>query len=740
MIEAAIFGTVVISVGETIESINFRRSNGQYPCDPKVASLTLVEGEKLRILNIKWANGLTVTRYITSVVQHIQSFLEQNTKFVFYRHGSYLGVDTDFERATNVVSHEIGFSHYVLVVGSPHGLAKQLEMDVKIVANMASLDDEALKKLCSSLSQNNNYGQFYTEVAVFTLLVVPTAEDLKKKLSEFILLCCGTSLTIIYSGHGDKDRGSWVLNGDDRFSGSDLQIVLKGVEPQHYPKIYILLNCCYGFAFAEDIGVSKFLTGCLKYMLSSKKIELELRKCLSIQNGNDDDVMSKAIKVAANEPDDNLYGEWFDLNQLLTAQIYNIVKGNGYRGFESEVLNYAASIVPFSAGPLDAVGILPNLCQEISEKYKEILPFCSFVPTRSLSVRDAEPVAQCLSDDPHLIVFPASNGDSTLFHWNGFNMLVDGGLCKDPPCFWETVRHLPDEQCLDVVVVTHYDNDHILGILGLFEDVSNPINIGALYTMHPLHVDRKYTTGKTLYDLANTRSDLVLNDLIANPIKPIVSNNGLRIFMLTPSVNDESRIKAAKEMRQLTAPNKASASLLIECMKDEHGTIRYIYALLTGDAPGNKIITGLGDVIAADKTVEENLIQDGHYNFKYIDMPHHGSNHNDPSEFLHKIKTEVCVVSTNGRYKHPGDKTLEQLEKAFDEQRIQQLLFTYQDFKENRHSVITDKLSPGRNYRFAQNNHRSNGTKCWRFNLAQATLQNNPLECECRTVLNQIPH
>ena len=733
------FGTVVISVPKDVGRI--KRLHGEYPCVPNVATLTHAEGQTLRRLSIKWANGLNGTPYIEEVEQRITEFLEHKTPFLFYRHGSFLGVDNDATRAINVVRHEIGYHHYMLVVGDVHGLDEQLEMDVKIVAHIAGLTDDDLKNLYKS-HKNNDYGWCYTEKGVFTLVMVPKAEKLKDVLSSYIPQCSGTSLTFIYSGHGEKGSGSWVLRGDDRFSGSDLLAVLEAVKPQHYLKIHILLNCCYGFGFANDIKCLDFLIGCLSFKLSNM-IELLQKIVQRFNTNHGDDVISEAIKIASDDmPDyDNLFSGWVKLNHIITSEIYSIVQKIQYKGFVPKSLNYEVAVVPFSAGPLDATGILPKLYSD-KENYNVKLPLLS-APLRLLARKF---VAQRLIDDPHLIVFPASNGDSTLFHWNGFNMLVDGGPQKDPPCFWETVHRLPWDQCLDVVVVTHYDDDHIVGVLGLFEDVSNPIEIGTLYTMHPQDSAARFKSprnGKSLYNLAHERlpRGLILEDLVANPNTPIITKQGLRIFMLTPSAIDKSRRTAANKMR-LTSPNRASASLLIECQISEGGTTRYIYALLTGDTPGRKIIRGLQKVVAAPEnaTLAQHLRQNGYYNFKYIDMPHHGSKHNKPREFLAQIKTEVCVVSTNSRYyNHPDDETLVQLRTALKDRRIQQLLFTYQKMREGNRNLadsFNEIINKENRCRFAQNDPSTNGTRCWRFNLARATNVTNPQECDCGTALN----
>ena len=262
--------------------------------------------------------------------------------------------------------------------------------------------------------------------------------------------------------------------------------------------------------------------------------------------------------------------------------------------------------------------------------------------------------------DPQLIVFPGANGDSTLFRWHNFNMLVDGGRLKKSPCFWETVCRLPKNQKLDIVVVTHYDEDHIAGILRLFEEKDGlPIKVGTLYTVGPL--DKQPTTrspnqGNELWKLARGSSQcervLNLNTKCQVPIfskRASATGDCLYIYMVTPTQNNLKQ--ARQDMRSLTAPNVGSASLLIKCF------IRSIqhhrYALLTGDAPPQAIINGL-DTLKANGIL--NYDKNNHYAFDYVDMPHHGAytsnpDHldNNPRLFLSHIHTKVCVVSTNGK-------------------------------------------------------------------------------------------
>ena len=199
-------------------------------------------------------------------------------------------------------------------------------------------------------------------------------------------------------------------------------------------------------------------------------------------------------------------------------------------------------------------------------------------------------------------------------------MLIDGGYLNPrnrlgmSPCFWETVRRLPTNQKLDIVVVTHYDEDHIAGILRLFEEKGGlPIKVGTLYTVEPFNEEpvntRSKQQGKDLVDMAERAKtsqclEKVLN-LETNCIcskESSVTNDHLWIYMITPT--EENLHEAHQDISSRMSPaNIGSASLLIKCYIGSSG--EYRYALLTGDAPPRAILDGLdelkdGDILNGD--------------------------------------------------------------------------------------------------------------------------------------------
>ena len=689
--------------------------DGSRNCPPHLLHFTIEEGKKLNKANVKWTSN-------SHEEDNVSTYLQKEKDFVFYRHGQFSGSTEDPKEAIDIACREIFWDHYLLVVGDDIGLEEELQTDIKIVAALADVEDDDLQYLLESI--HNGFNRIYGKNGVFTLLVNPSNSVLKERLKEFIKKCPNLSLTIIFSGHGEQEFG-WVLAGDDRFSGSDLKQVLSDVEPQHYPEITILLNFCYGLSFAEKvINMESFF--------AFLKVQLKLSSDVE-----------EYLKNASVLPDDSSnWDGWFIKNEHITKSICEIVKKCSSKFVRIDNLPFAVSVVPFAIGPLSADGIL--LQEKVGNKYEKMdwskvrappkpLPSCTSPPLQIL---------QDTNTDPLLIVFGAGNGDSTFFHWFDFNMLVDGGIYQYPPCCWNTVCRLPLHQKLDVVVVTHYDDDHICGILKLFKElkfskVDNvPFKISKLYTTEPPETPEQPETqgtrspikGKELWKLASKHC--ITNNLVCNPTMPMLdeplsSQCRLRVFMLTPT---REKLKKATELmkksRRLTIPNQASASLLIECTIKE----QYKYALLTGDAPSEDIIGGLDQLKENDSQVRDHCYQDGRYSFDYIDMPHHGSVQNNPEYFLSKIKSKVCVVSTNsrGKHNHPDVETLHQLDTAMKEGNIEEdLLFTYCNERPLKSRTISDAFTNEnkRKLFFADNNPANQDCKqCLLVRLATPTI------------------
>ena len=95
-------------------------------------------------------------------------------------------------------------------------------------------------------------------------------------------------------------------------------------------------------------------------------------------------------------------------------------------------------------------------------------------------------------------------------------------------------------------------------------------------------------------------------------------------------------------MTDRSIPNLSSIMLLAEA----HGKTM----LLTGDGRGDHLLSGLDDLGLLDA--------DGSIHVDLLKLPHHGSNRNVTKEFFSKVTADTYVVSANGKHGNPDLATL----------------------------------------------------------------------------------
>jgi beta-lactamase superfamily II metal-dependent hydrolase len=524
---------------------------------------------------------------------------------------------------------------------------------------------------------------------VVSLLRSPTVAELQEVLSNNVSL----SLHIIYAGHA-YDDGSWIISERACFGEYEIRKCLECIRFSN--GIYLILDCCYAYKLFKD-DVKKVLETRVD-LLAGPEADA-VRKCIKKAHDSDDQTVSVIPAY-----DD----QFFEEQRSFTKTVVKLYK----RGFQNQSENFRRLIsvdiklkvlgnltvplylYPLSASHLDPQGAMSEFYglkvndDRISKRISGLLSRGKLVLERA-NVQILRPTV-----NPQLVCFPAGNGDSTLFRWHGFNMLIDGGRLNNP-CFWPVVSRLPRTEWLDEVIVTHFDRDHILGILTMFKYPQVPIRTGRLHTTMPYRANpsgRSAEEGAKLVELAGEKdvecrnleasTDPVIHVHFSQEGDPSIPDHKkctqspnhfkgdcLKVYMLTPGPSRHRTTvqqQVAQAGRGLSPPNMASASLLIHC-RPYCGTSRF--ALLTGDAPCQPILEGLEKIIPRTNNK---------FQLHYADVPHHGSSKNDPKLFFSSIEASVVMISTNGRqHNHPDPETLQQLGKGLRDGRIKHACFTY---------------------------------------------------------------
>ncbi|MGW7051685.1 ComEC/Rec2 family competence protein [Streptomyces sp. NPDC054887] len=302
----------------------------------------------------------------------------------------------------------------------------------------------------------------------------------------------------------------------------------------------------------------------------------------------------------------------------------------------------------------------------------------------------------------------ARHGDCFLVRWgrpDGRVMLVDGG----PGGVYEAslrdrlTRLEPGGDgvpVLDVVCLSHVDDDHTAGLLRLLaeirrarrEELPEPFAVSRLWfnsveelvdrrapglsaSVQPLvdaaltdsgPVKASYGQGRAVRDEAAALG-LTGNPLFDGPLTEGAETtlDDLHVTVVAP--DDEALAKLEKRWREAkkrgdpevisaaytdgSVPNLSSIVLLL--------THEGRTALLTGDARGDRILAGLrsGGLLTDGQPLHVDLLK----------LPHHGSERNVEPDFFESVHADHYVVSADGiRHHHPHEDTLRWLVESRD--------------------------------------------------------------------------
>lgn len=322
-----------------------------------------------------------------------------------------------------------------------------------------------------------------------------------------------------------------------------------------------------------------------------------------------------------------------------------------------------------------------------------------------------------------LEALPAQHGDSLLLHYGPDDdpqiIIIDGG----PKGVYASslrprLKELKDERSPDdpmpvrLVMVSHIDEDHILGILNLCDELSDAAGQRLIAVQELWHnaftdvvgdEDDQYlkdasgaakvsSTGEVLVKLdLHPRTEAIIASVpqgkrlretaqklgwILNDERPLMmSGTGndtidvggdLKLTILGPSNErltalQKDWIKKVKAAQKKDAEADAQtveykdtsppnlASLIVLATDGERKI------LLTGDGRGDYVLEGIENA---------GLMEDGKFAVDVLKVPHHGSIRDLDTDFFENIPARDYVISANGRFNNPEIETLEMIVAA----------------------------------------------------------------------------
>lgn len=267
---------------------------------------------------------------------------------------------------------------------------------------------------------------------------------------------------------------------------------------------------------------------------------------------------------------------------------------------------------------------------------------------------------------------------------------------------------------LDMVVLTHADDDHVIGLVDFFKEMALSggcplLEVGAMWMnsfafdalvapsmanirlgplpaaqvqggeeppapafgvaegmdlrhlVQALHIPVNAGFANDLVTLDAAPKPLLLGDVTLQVVGPTHSNVDLLRREWTAWLEKHrptTTAPAAPDLRKPVAPdqsipNRGSIMFVAEC-----GGKRI---LLTGDGRGSDIVRGL--------TRAKLLPKDGVFHVDVLKMPHHGSARNVSRKFFAQVTADTYVISADGKNDNPDLVTLLWLLEAVQEQR-----------------------------------------------------------------------
>ena len=287
---------------------------------------------------------------------------------------------------------------------------------------------------------------------------------------------------------------------------------------------------------------------------------------------------------------------------------------------------------------------------------------------------------------------------------NKVTVLIDGGPHQT---FKEhlkpTLQKLPLSGKLDLMVLSHIDNDHIIGLIDLLNEIKthrdngmkelikiNKIWHNSYKELFQLRVEpnkllrnifpiQGLKSGKNVVESIVMKGfqqggDLtILAKSLKIPINPSIGkaivvydniksiylyNIGLHLLGPTRKNLDKLRKEWNDWFDKKKRANKLESSLLqiLDKSIPNLASIMFIAQiknkkiLFTGDGIGQDII----EILSKNKMLDKN----GKFHVDILKVPHHGSDRNTSQEFFDTIHADYYIISANGRDDNPSLNTL----------------------------------------------------------------------------------
>jgi len=299
------------------------------------------------------------------------------------------------------------------------------------------------------------------------------------------------------------------------------------------------------------------------------------------------------------------------------------------------------------------------------------------------------------------------------------NILIDGGISKTYNNTMNktgTLKSKLREKVmlnLDLVVLTHIDDDHICGLIQLLKDKEHVGKVRELWFNSSDYIKVDISSDEKGYGPSNYFKELVSNhshidyrsDIFMENKKVYDLSKEIEIILLSPykkqldKLNiaqkkwDKEQIDKGKDIfqpcRDAGSAEKSSSSQEYNVRETEKNASSIAFILRYKDKK-NFLFLGDADINVVNYSLKK--LDKKFLNFEFVKLSHHGSfDNNINKDFLNIIEADKYVILTDGSYKHPSKKTIDLILEHRNQDKQIEFVFNYEDFYWERFSSYDEE-------------------------------------------------
>lgn len=266
------------------------------------------------------------------------------------------------------------------------------------------------------------------------------------------------------------------------------------------------------------------------------------------------------------------------------------------------------------------------------------------------------------------------------------NIIIDGGIGDTYKILIKEIEYIKkNQEVIDLLVITHIDDDHINGIKKLFQnEVLNKEILKKVWFNSGLNigVEKRVEFKDTNINKGVINSKFIENELIEKNInwirvKIIAGYEELigesKIKVISPTNDILEKLKEqwkTEKLKDLDKSNYSDHSLSIERLlqnpfQEDKSIPNQSSIALIIEYSGRKLLL-LAD--SQPSVLIDCLKDETNKNYDIIKVSHHGSKNNMNIDLLNLIKSNFFIISTNGAlYNHPDKESLSYIVSHYKE-------------------------------------------------------------------------